>query len=131
MKELIANFKANIENIMNDKMFEDFMTKLDGGELSYSFDEVLQKCQDGYCEDFAFYFYAKYDGIVEVVNANNEHFVVKVDGRFYDSLALLGVDKIEDLPFFKNHDEVIIHGWSEEELPEYYRVVSNQVFENK
>lgn len=127
IKEELAVFKHNIANILSDGKFKEYMTRLDNGKLSFPFSEVLRKCQRGYCEDFAFYFYAKYPKIVEIFCINQAHFVIQADGMFFDSFSLTGVNSIRQIPFFKGSKEITIYNWEEKELPDYYRKTVNDV----
>lgn len=120
------NIKLEIKNLKQSKNFLKFMMALDCSKDYSRYDNLLNMCQNGYCEDLCVYFYFKYRNI-KIINVNNEHFIFKYKDRYYDSLSPIGVKTINKIPFFKNKDITSIRVWKETELPKYYRQIWNRL----
>lgn len=95
-----------VENLRDYRMDEDWISWM-SSLLSIPREEVNRKVSpsvliDGCCEDFAVFFCIKYG--VPLWCLDDAHFLLVIDGKFYDGFNNLGVSKLKDLEFVKKYD---------------------------
>ena len=112
----------NLKKIIFSKRFKKYLELLDGKRFNNFNKNIINKLQNGYCEDLCIYL--KFNKIpIKIISVNNLHYIFKYKNRYYDSLTLSGVPYIKDIPFFKNKiikaSELELR-YDITELPDYY-----------
>ena len=116
---IYSDFLEEIKNVNNSSQFKKYMSCLEGED--YDINNIFENAQNGWCEDFAVYFYVKYQD-VDIKYVGGEHFVLEYKNKYYDSKTLDGSIDLHSMEFFlKNNikDFSFVH-WTILELPRYY-----------
>ena len=96
----IEKFKTNIAEFRNDADWCRWMAVINGHTEKWAKNRLRKKeLIHGYCEDFAVYFCYKYN--LPLYNYDNKHFLLFVNGLYYDGYNNRGVDDIHKLQFVK------------------------------
>ncbi len=112
----------NLKKIIFSKRFKKYLELLDGKTFNNFNKNIINKLQNGYCEDLCIYL--KLCGLpIKIIAVNNLHYILKYKNKYYDSLTLNGVSHIKDIPFFKNQiiktNELYLR-YDIKDLPDYY-----------
>ena len=130
MSVVYTDFNTEFLNIESSIELKTFFMFLDKESNISMYDDIIEKCQSGYCEDLCIYFYFKYKGI-KVECINHRHHIIRYEDKLYDSKTLNGVDTYLEIPFFLGEKVTDIHEWNESEIPEYYRKMWNEMNKDK
>ena len=112
----------NLKKVLFSKRFKRYLELLDGKTFNNFKKEIVNKTQNGYCEDLCIYLMLNRFNI-KIISVNNLHYIFKYKNKYYDSLTLNGVSHIKDIPFFKNKiiktNELYLR-YDIKDLPDYY-----------
>lgn len=118
---MYSNLLEELRDIKNSIMIKKFFMLLDLSTDISMYDDIIDKAQNGYCEDLAIYFYFKYNDIdFKILNINSRHHIIMYNDLYYDSKAREGVEKISLIPYFYLEKIETVTEWSVSEIPEYY-----------
>lgn len=100
-----------LNNLEKCKEFYEWLYTLSGepqderakAEVKNQVDNIHELGIGGFCEDVALFFYCSFED-VDIVETEN-HFCFKYGDKFYDAYNRDGVEKVEDLEYFKRNPE--------------------------
>ena len=131
-------FLREIHNLKDSSRFREYLSLLELRDVNERFEEIVDYCQNGWCEDLCLYFKLFYPNIdIQILNIDSKHHIFTCNKIYYDSLDLKGCSKISNM---KNryirkkgnqkHNGFSVSNW-DGRLPEYISNAVNEINKNK